>query len=230
MVLRDSLFVRNGASMPADDYEREHMRRKGQLLLADRTRFRGLMPTLGTLSGFMLAASIGTAVGAIVTGLWPFWLAAGTVAFGGGLLGSAGVLFSVLRVAVTTEELHIQYGLVGPRIPIDNIQECEVVDYDAMRYGGYGVKVRSIDGRMERAYTVPTQDNRVVRVVWRQDGATKHAVFSSEQPDAVRSAIHDAIARRAPGGAFRMRVELPEQGESEVEEHPSTGQRDRRKA
>lgn len=194
--------------MAEDDYQKRYMAGEGHGLMLDRTRFKALAVRLGALGGVMMALATAIAVAAAVSDPSLF-VVAGLIAVSGALMASSGLLFSVLRVSVTRDELHIQYGLTGPRIPIEDIVDVGVEAYDMWKYGGYGVKARSIDGRLERAYSLPTAENRVVRVVWREGEKKKSAVFSSEQPDAVAAAIQRAMAMKAGGGAFRVRVEEP---------------------
>ncbi len=40
------------------------------------------------------------------------------------------LLFAVLRVTVTKEHVVVQYGVFGPKIPIDAITSAEEIDYD----------------------------------------------------------------------------------------------------
>jgi hypothetical protein len=65
--------------------------------------------------------------------------------------------------------VHIQYGTFGPRIALADITAVEVVDYDALRYGGWGIR-RGLSGGM--AYSVPGRGGKAVRVTTR-DGRIK---------------------------------------------------------
>jgi hypothetical protein len=91
-----------------------------------------------------------------------------------------------LRTAVTTTHVHIQYGTFGPRIALADITAVEVVDYDALRYGGWGIR-RGLTGGM--AYSVPGRGGKAVRVSTR-DG--RIVDVTSEQPAALRAAIEQA--------------------------------------
>ncbi len=54
-----------------------------------------------------------------------------------------GIMFSVLRTLVTEREVHVKYGLWGPRIQHENIRSCEVVDYHWTEFGGFGLRYRN---------------------------------------------------------------------------------------
>ena len=50
------------------------------------------------------------------------------------------VLFSALRISLTSKEVHVQYGLFGPRIPIEASASCEACGDDWKLYGGSGIR------------------------------------------------------------------------------------------
>ena len=123
------------------------------------------------------------------------------------------ILFSVLRVTVSRKIVHVQYGLFGPKIPIDAIESADVVAYDWKKYGGWGIR-RGRDGSW--AYNMVGDSGRAVKVVWKEPNGkvTTHLLVASD-PDALAGAIARARigeARNAGAGA-RMRVE------AEVEKH-----------
>jgi len=99
--------------------------------------------------------------------------------------GMAGVL-AALRVAVTDSHVHVQYGPIGPKIALSDIVAVDVVDYEAIRYGGWGIR-RGLTGGT--AYSLPGRGGKSVRIT-----TTKGKVVevTSEQPAALRSAILDA--------------------------------------
>lgn len=110
-------------------------------------------------------------------------IAAGIV--GGGSFLAWSVL-TTMRVTVTDSHLHVQYGLFGPRIALADIAAVEVVDYHAMRYGGWGIR-RSISGNV--AYSMPGRGGKAVRIT---TTSGKVIEVTSEQPAALAAAINDA--------------------------------------
>jgi hypothetical protein len=96
--------------------------------------------------------------------------------------------FIALRVAVTTREVVVQYGLFGPRIPLAGITSCVARDYPELGFGG-GVK--RVDGAW--AYTLWGQGERVVRIEWRDAAGRRQAtIVSSPDPDALAALINRA--------------------------------------
>ena len=106
-------------------------------------------------------------------------------------------MFIALRTTVTEREVVIQYGLFGPRIPLERIDACRVVDEPLLALGG-GVK----RFRGAWAYTLWGQGTRVVRFEWHgADGAKKATLVSSPDPDALAAAVERAR------GTGRARIE-----------------------
>ena len=57
-----------------------------------------------------------------------------------GGLTFAWAMFHALRVSVTREHVFLQYGLIGPKIKVEDIVHCEAETYSFWRYGGYGLR------------------------------------------------------------------------------------------
>jgi hypothetical protein len=107
------------------------------------------------------------------------------------------ILFAVLRVTVTRREVLIQYGLFGPKIPLESIQSCESVVYDWKMYGGWGIR-RGRDGSW--AYNMMGDAGRAVRIAWTDaKGALTTTLVASPNPDVLARAINHARAGARPG-------------------------------
>jgi hypothetical protein len=168
-----------------DAYAREFMDKDGGALLhhARRPAPKFLQALLGlpALMGLVMLATP-----AWVTGLWMVPL---------GVLMWA--LFSVLRVSVTEQHLHVQYGLFGPKIPVNAIESAEAVDYNAMKFGGWGIK-RSLDG--EWIYNMPGDGGRALKVVWRDGkGKQRTTYIGMPQPEPAAAAVAQAQRALPPG-------------------------------
>lgn len=184
-----------------DHFESQYMQTSGAERRRERTVWKWhwviLAPALWTFAGMVLTL-MGTlpgaslAVGAFLGVLTAFFA----------LLWAA---FLVLRVVVTDRELHVQYGLWGPKIDLAAITECKVIDYDWSRFGGWGIK-RDGDGTW--AYTLMGESRRVVEVTWQEGGQIKRAVVSSRTPDELVAAIEQARRERAPGAATSTGVRV----------------------
>jgi len=136
------------------------------------------------------------------------------------------VTFSTLRVTVTSENLIIQAGPIGPTIPLDAIESCKSDGYELWKYGGYGIRYSVI----ERAwcYNMIGDKGRAVRIKWRgPNGQLKYTVVASHEPERLADAVNRARAEKLAGSAQSARfVETtgaradgatPEQAESQLE-------------
>ena len=102
-------------------------------------------------------------------------------------------MFATLRVAVTEQNLIIQYGLFGPTIPLSRIEHCEAVEYDLWKAGGYGIRYSLIDRAWY--YNMPGDKGQAVRVHWRDEkGRLKRSVIASKNHQALANAINQARA------------------------------------
>lgn len=172
-----------------DDYETQYMAGGGEVLLRDKTVSRLSLALVGIPALVSWGAAAAIAFGADPSASPVFALipvSAGLV------LTACAALFTVLRVVVSTQELHVQYGLFGPRIPIESIESCETIKYEWTAYGGWGVRMGS-DGSW--AYSVPG-GSRAVRIRWRKGGESKTTVVTSEQADSIVDAVAQARAAR----------------------------------
>jgi hypothetical protein len=109
------------------------------------------------------------------------------------------ILFSALRISVTTKEVHVQYGLFGPRIPIEAIESCEPCAYDWKQYGGWGIRYGR-DGSV--AYNMLGDGGRAVRITYKKGAKTKTVVLSARDPERLATAIQQARAMALGGGAL----------------------------
>jgi hypothetical protein len=114
------------------------------------------------------------------------------------------LLFAVLRVSVTPKEVHVQYGLFGPKIPIADVERCEAVDYDWKQYGGWGIRYGR-DG--STVYNMLGDQGRAVKLVYTKGGASKTVLLSSRDPERLAAAVNQARAAALLPGASGLRVE-----------------------
>jgi hypothetical protein len=171
----------------------------GRALVRDKlvagTGFRllALIPTLL----FALVAVAG-AVSAPFTDA-PASLHVGAVAFGTVMAAFLGIGFlttTVLRTVVTDRELHVQCGLMGPRIPLEKIESCKVGEQrNRIRVGK-----RFEDGLWTSSYLLRT--GGYVEVVYEDGGKRRRVLFSPQDPQGVADAIERARAARAGGARF----------------------------
>jgi hypothetical protein len=159
-----------------DAYEAHHMS-EGNVVFRSKMR----MP-LWWFAALIVGAAFFMSAG-LVRGHWITYVEAG-------LFVLIVIFFSVLRVAVSSEFVHVQLGLLGPKIPVGSIEQVATQAYDAMRYGGWGLR-RSRDGTT--AYSLPGGRREAVRIVYRDARQRlSTVVVSSDQAAALAAAIESA--------------------------------------
>jgi hypothetical protein len=179
------------SARPPDAYEAKYMAGEGTVLHRDKSRAPWQIHAIFAVAGLAMVGGV-VASGALVG-----------LAIGLPLLALVWLFFSVLRVTVSEGLVNVQYGLVGPKIPIAAIESAEAIRYDWKKYGGWGI--RYADG--EWIYNMPGDGGHAVRVVWRDaKGQRRVTLVGSRRADEVAQQI--AHAQRALPPAAR-RGELP---------------------
>lgn len=136
------------------------------------------------------------------------------LAFGvAGMNAFLGLTMSGLRSVLTSEELRIQLGLWGPRIPLSAIESCKVVDYDVRKYGGYGLKFHN----GIRIYSAPGSEQAIALRYADESGSRRQVVFTADDPVALANEIHQTRkVRIATGGAARIAADGDDRAEQEA--------------
>jgi len=125
------------------------------------------------------------------------------------LLPIAWLLFSVLRISVTREEVFVQYGLFGPKIAVRDIERAAAIDYDWKKYGGWGIRFGR-DGSV--AYNMMSDGGRAVEIVYKKGDKSKRVLVASPDPARLAAAINQARAL-ASGGSEAKRIAEPAKDE-----------------
>lgn len=180
-------------SSSEDGYEREYMA-GGAMLHRERVRWKQHWLLLLPLVPCLVLGVVFTTMASVPA--FAIALMAAEVV----LFSVLWLLFQVLRIHVTKTEVHIQYGLWGPRVPVHSIESAKVVSYDWKRFGGWGLK-RAPDGT--HAYTLSGSSKEVVEIAWRDGDARKKLVVSSDDPAALAAQIQRA---RTQQGVYRTRI------------------------
>ncbi len=182
--------VKSGAGgREPDPYESEFMSEGGEILHRDKIT-----------SPWWLQAAMGLGVvGAVVGGAFAVRDGAPLLFFPFLAVWMAFVWANIyaLRVSVTQEKVHVQYGLFGPRIKVEDIVLCEAQQYNAVvKYGGWGIKYSFLDGSW--AFNMPGDGGSGVMIHYKTGGGGVRKVFVSSHHPAV---LADAInrARRGKG-------------------------------
>lgn len=186
------------APRPDDEYTARYME-GGRAVVQTRQR---MVWWFFALLGFSAAAQV---IAAVAVGAWVNLLALPLIAV-------VGLLFSHLRVTVTPTQLYIQYGLFGPTIPLERVESAEVVKYQPLKFGGWGIR-GSLDGT--RAYSVPGNDGEAALVSYRDEkGALRKVVVTTPRAADVCRAVMAGASRAARSG---VRVEVDAAIAAEVE-------------
>jgi hypothetical protein len=137
------------------------------------------------------------------------------------LMGLVWLLFSVLRITVTRDEVYVQYGLFGPRIKISDIVRCEAVSYDWKKYGGWGIRYGR-DGSV--AYNMLGDQGQAVEIVYKKGDKEKKVVLSSRDPAKLAAAVNQARGHAGVTSATRIAAdtsdasdEIQREAEAEAE-------------
>ena len=123
------------------------------------------------------------------------------------ILAVVWLLFMFLRITVTSEHVHVQLGLFGPKIPIAKLVDAKAEDYQPLKYGGWGIRLGR-DGSW--AYSMPGAGGRGVRLTYETDGGGRREVFvSTADPESILAGIAKARAGTGVRVAEEIRVEEP---------------------
>jgi hypothetical protein len=197
--------MRGEQSQAPDAYQATYM---GDALYHDKLRAPLVFHLLFI---FALVAACG---GAIAAGIGAGPAAALPAGLGALVLVVAWLLFSVLRISVTKDEVYVQYGLFGPRIAVRDIERCAAVDYDWKRYGGWGIRV-GLDGTT--AYNMVGDQGRAVEIAYSKGAKTKKVLVASPDPERLAAAINRARTPALGGAGGRVRIAATVDDEVEAE-------------
>ncbi len=181
---------------PADEYEAAYMGDGGQIIYRDKIPANWIWHAIiGGIWAFSMGAILLSGWGAGAAAIWPLAISGLLTTL---MMFALWALFAVLRVTVSDEHVHIQYGLFGPKIAMSAIDSAEAVDYDWKKFGGWGIR-RARDG--EWAYNMVGDAGRAVRIRHRDGDKLKSVLVASKEPEALAT----AIAKARSGGRVRVR-------------------------
>jgi len=181
---------------PPDDYERKYMQEGGGSLYHDK-----ITAPLAFHLIFLLPLAI-VIVSALVTSAPALVPLLSVIP-----LVLVWLLFSTLRISVSKRHVHVQYGLFGPKVPIEAILACEAIDYDWKAYGGFGIRFGR-DGSV--AYNMLGDHGRAAVITYRQGKKERRLLLSSRDPERLALAVNHARAMALPRiEAPAARIEAP---------------------
>ncbi|HEY2369799.1 MAG TPA: hypothetical protein VGH87_25545 [Polyangiaceae bacterium] len=187
--------------MASDDYEKKYMAGEGALATS-----RARMPwpfdvLLLFLAAFTTATSIASGT----------WVALATVP----LLLLVWILFMFLRVTVTPDALHVQLGLFGPKVATNEITSATVAKYDALKYGGWGIRM-GLDGSI--AYSLPGHGGKGVAVTFTKNGKERKMFITCPNPEEIVAALDKARGAVRVAKDVRVAEREEESAEAETQE------------
>jgi hypothetical protein len=206
----------------ADGYEAKYMGDKGDVLLREKAI---APPSWQLMFGGLVALELITMVVMLAAGMGPVALAIflpAALAF-----FVLWMLFAVIRVSVSTDCFHVQFGLFGPKIAVADIVSAESIRYDWTEFGGWGIKRSFRDGTV--IYNMWGDDGRAVKVTYRDaKGELKRVAVGSSNADAIVVALQRARAAQEKATATTQRedpVEQVEEVEGEIAGDESAARR-----
>ncbi len=178
-----------GVTLRAEDpYERDYMTPDGEQVLF-RDKFIASWPW-HVIMGLATLLTVGSLVGPLlaVGVIAPWW----TWLLGIVPMLTLWILFAVIRVTVTTRNVHVQMGPFGPKIAIEDIESVESAAYDWKEYGGWGIRYKPGHGM---AYNMMGDGGEGVKIQRRtKSGQLRHVLVSSEQAPLIVDAVQRAMA------------------------------------
>ena len=103
--------------------------------------------------------------------------------------------FRMLVIRLTSESLHLKFGLFSWRVPLVNILSCQLDDVPArMRYGGAGVHFMFIRKRYRASFNF-LEYPRVVIAFKQKVGPVRDISFSTRQPERILQLVQAQIDR-----------------------------------
>lgn len=196
----------------ADEFESEYMVAGAAVRHTDKRVSRSMAAILGVWAPFCWALAIfvgfanASSDNPVPATALPFVLAA--IAALGLLFAGLAVTFAVLRTVVSDREVNVKYGLWGPRIPLDRIKSCKVVDYEWTQFGGWGIR-RGAGGKW--AY-VPGP-GEVVEI---EHGDGEIVQIGAQDPRKLSLEINRARQERA-SRPLQVDASIPGEAEAEAE-------------
>lgn len=98
---------------------------------------------------------------------------------------------TTLRTTVSKENVHIQYGFIGPTIPTASITSAKAVDYSWMKYGGWGIRYSLFDNSW--CYNMIGDGGKAVEIQYEKNGKSKKVLVASKQNVLLADAIQQAM-------------------------------------
>lgn len=123
-------------------------------------------------------------------------------------MGLLWMLFMFLRITLTNDTLHVQYGLLGPKIELSQVKSVSAGTYDWKQYGGWGIRKR----KGVTAYSTPGDTNDCLILEWVDaSGKTQNTVVTTDKAKEFAEEIQRRIATSGASSTSStgVRVDTP---------------------
>jgi hypothetical protein len=211
---------------PIDEYEKRYMDPGERVVFREkvvsRTAFRvsvifALVFGLVGLGLVAAGAIAGMVAGALAPGVFSILFAA--------MMGVLGVMFSVFRTMVTTENVHVHFGWAKRKIPFSAVESVRSITLTGLKQGKVSI---GLDG-VVRTWVGNSESGRGVELTYREPGGRKH-VMTIGSDDAERFA--ETVERaRAATEQPPNKARIAESADAELAEDQDQGEeRDEQRA
>ena len=100
------------------------------------------------------------------------------------------VNFSTPNIKITSQYISVGYGIFKNNIPLENIVDCYLDEASTIRYGGWGIRIGSVKGKLKLVYNIIG----VLRVMLSLNkGKFKEFVFSTNNPQKVIKIVRQEL-------------------------------------
>jgi hypothetical protein len=102
--------------------------------------------------------------------------------------------YQTLNIQLTSEILKLKFGIFTWKVPMDNIEECNLDEIPTfMRMGGAGIHFMSIRGRYRASFNF-LEYPRVVIAFKKKVGPVRDISFSTRQPNEILRLIQEILS------------------------------------
>ncbi len=106
------------------------------------------------------------------------------------------VNYRTLIITLTSESLHLRFGIFSWQVPLDNVEACQLDEVPWLkRFGGAGIHFMSIRKRYRASFNF-LEHPRVVIALKEKVGPVQDISFSTCRPEEVLRMIREAISAR----------------------------------
>lgn len=90
--------------------------------------------------------------------------------------------FSTFSIALTDESITVGFKIKKSRIFLDNVSDIHFDEFSALRYGGFGIRVAKVKGKLTLVYNTLGTPRCVLTL---SEGRFSKFVFSTKNPEEV---------------------------------------------